>query len=145
MTRLIIQPRSTNAIPVSFTSIIDELLKENKVIKHQENAAVPKANILENETEFEIQLELAGYNKKNIEINVEKGIITLKGDNRNNDPQRFTNYHINQITEGKFHREFYLPEDTPEDKINARFENGILYVIIPKDQLRHSKRSVTVG
>ena len=145
MTQLIIKPRSTNSSPLSFTSIIDELLKENKVIKHHEKAVVPKTNILENETKFEIQLELAGYNKKNIEISVEKGIITFKGDNRNNDTQNFTKYRINQITEGKFHHEFYLPEDTLEDKINARFENGILYVIIPKDKLKLLKRSITVG
>jgi hypothetical protein len=64
---------------------------------------------------------LAVYNKKNTEINVEKGIITLREIIWSNGPHNFTKK-LNQIAEGKFHSEFYQPEDTLENKINARLE-----------------------
>jgi len=142
MTLLKFKPRTSSSIPSGFTSLIDELLKNDHVERSETYNFVPRVNILENEKAFEIQLELAGFNKKNIEIKVENDLLTIQGENNRTNGLK---YHVHQIREGKFTRSFYLPEDVSTDKVLAKFENGILYLQIPKDEVKQTKHRINVG
>ncbi len=144
MTLLKFKPRLTHSIPANFNSLVDELLMEKAVKNNAETKFVPRANILEKEKEFEIQLEVAGYSKKDIEINVENDVIKITGDNNVEQSTNSEKYHLRQIKEGKFSRSFYLPEDALEDKIVANFNNGILSVKIPIDETGPNKRSISI-
>jgi len=147
MTLLKLKPRSTSSLPAGINSLIDELLRTDPNDATDESTFVPRANILERENEFEIHIELAGFNKKNIEINIEKDVLTVKGANSPGDHNTNNSfkYHVHQIRYGKFQRSFYLPDDLSPDKINARFENGILYILIPKDESKLLKRTINIG
>lgn len=145
MTLLKINPRSKGSVPSNFYSLLDDILKENKVDEYAKSSFVPRANIIEGEKEFQIQLELAGFNKKDIEINLEKDVLIIKGEKKNNESKNTPQYHVRQINDGNFQRSFYLPEDVAADKINARFENGILNIEIPKDEAKLIKRNINVG
>ena len=144
MTLLKIKPRLTHSIPANFNSLVDELLKETTVKTNKETGFVPRANILEKEKEFEIQLEIAGYSKKDIEINVENEIITINGINNPEHSSKSVKYHLRQVKEGMFSRAFYLPEDALVDKINANFHDGILSVKIPIDEVVQNKKSISI-
>ena len=61
---------------------------------------------------------------------------------KNNESKNTPQYHVRQINDGNFQRSFYLPEDIAVDKINARFENGILNIEIPKDEPPNTKLEV---
>ena len=146
MTLLKFKPRTSSSIPSGFNSFIDELLKNDLTESSGADTFEPRANILENVKAFEIQLELAGFDKKNIIINVENKILTIKGENMEvNNPAKGSKYHVHQINKGKFQRSFYLPDDVSSDNVEAKFENGILYVWIPKDEVKLTKRTIDVG
>ena len=146
MTLLKFKPRTTGSIPNGFTSLIDELLKNDLTNNSKANTFEPRANILENEKAFEIQLELAGFNKKNIIINVENEILTIKGENVDvNNSANGLKYHVHQINKGKFQRSFYLPDDVSSENVEVKFENGILYIWIQKDEVKQTKRTIDVG
>ena len=145
MTHLKINPRFAKSIPYGFNSILDELLEGSKVEKQHQFDFSPKANIIENDVQFEIQLELAGFNRKDVEVVTEKGIVTIKGEKENKSTDDSVKYHLKQLSAGKFSRSFTLPEDILEEKILAKFENGILQLQIPKDKTKSSKRSVKIG
>ncbi len=144
MTLLKIKPRLTHSIPANFNSLVDELLKDTTVKTKKEPGFVPRVNILEKEKEFEIQLEIAGYSKKDIKINVENEIITINGNNNPQHSSESVEYHLRQVKEGMFSRAFYLPEDVLVDKINANFHDGILSVKIPIDEVVQNKKSISI-
>lgn len=147
MTLLKLKPRSTSSIPAGINSLIDELLRTDNTDTTEVGTFVPRVNILERDKEFEMHIELAGFNRKNIEINVDKDVLTVKGVNsaEAHDAKNSSKYHVHQIRNGKFQRSFYLPDDLSTDKINARFEHGILYILIPKDESKLLRRTINVG
>ena len=145
MTHLKINQRFAKPVPYGFNSILDELLEGSKVEKQHQYDFSPKANIIENDAQFEIQLELAGYNRNDVEVVAEKGIVTIKGEKQNKSTDNSVKYHLKQYSTGNFSRSFTLPEDILEEKIVAKFNNGILKLQIPKDEAKPSKRLVKIG
>ena len=145
MTHLKINQRFAKPVPYGFNSILEELLEGSKVEKQHQYDFSPKANIIENDAQFEIQLELAGYNRNDVEVVAEKGIVTIKGEKQNKSTDNSVKYHLKQYSTGNFSRSFTLPEDILEEKIVAKFNNGILKLQIPKDEAKPSKRLVKIG
>lgn len=144
MTLLKVIPRTARTFNHGFNSVLNELLKESKAQPEIKVDFVPRANILENDKEFEIQLELAGFNKEDVKLNIEKDLLSISGSRKSDEKNENTNVHLRQIVEGSFERSFYLPEDIAEDKISAKLENGVLVVRIPKDEKKVLKKSVSI-
>jgi HSP20 family protein len=124
--------------------VLNDLLKDYKAPSSNKVDFVPKANILENEKEFEIQLELAGFNKKDVNLNLDKDLLTIAGSRKIAENKEKVNVHLHQIVEGSFERSFYLPENIAENKISAKLENGVLIVRIPKDEKKAVKKAVNI-
>lgn len=92
----------------------------------------PKVDFSESNDSYLLQAELPGFEKKNLEIKYENGILSLKGklENEMNDAkvlcrERFT---------GKFVRHFSLPKHIQSNKIKSVFSDGILSITIPKSE-----------
>ena len=145
MTLLKVKPRHTNAFSSEFDTLVDNLLYKQKKNVEKEIGYTPKANIIEDEKEYLIQLSLAGYNKKDIEINVEKGILKIRGSKKSTEENNSSKYHLRQLNDGKFSRSFYFPEEILEESINAAFENGLLELHIPKVEHKSLRRSVKIA
>ena len=88
--------------------------------------------------------ELAGFNKKHIEISVEKGILNVTGERKEDKAENSARYLTRQLTYGKFKRAFYVPEDVDDEKINASFDNGILSITLPKVESKVLKKLVSI-
>lgn len=133
-----------NTFSNGFNSIFDELLQESKLEPATRFDFVPRANILESDKAYEVQLELAGFNKKDVKLHVDEGELKIEGTRKAKDPAEKSILHVNQIKEGAFQRLFNLPEDADGENIKAKMENGVLTVLIPKDAKRLLKRKVSV-
>jgi HSP20 family protein len=140
-----VKPRSTNSIPADFSSVINELLKSQERENNTQKYFVPKANILEYEDKYEIQLELPGYSKQDVDIQVDKDLLIIQRNEKVKKEEKSICYHLNQIKSGSFKRVFEIPENTSEDSIKAKFENGILIVQLPKVESKPLKKSVVIG
>ena len=82
-------------------------------------------SINQNDKAYSITIEIPGFDKSEIEINVEEDILSIVGKNSDvNEDMNFMKKSIN--------RSFYLPEDSKADKIKAKVKNGILEIEIPK-------------
>jgi len=145
MTLIKFNPHYATSVPSGFNHLVDELLTERKQVSKAEFEFMPKANIIENDEFFEIQLALPGYTKKDIEINIQEGILKIHSEKNDNYAEETGNYKVRQIESGKFSRSFFLPEDVLEEKIKAIFENGILNLRIPKDVTKPLKRSISIN
>lgn len=95
----------------------------------------PPVEISETETEFTVKAELPGMQKKDLNIDYEKGILTISGEKfeekKEGDNRR---YHLVERTFGTFDRSFTFPEFVDAEKIMAEFNDGILMIHLPKNE-----------
>ena len=92
----------------------------------------PAANIVENEKEFTIRADLPEVQKKDIDITVERGVLTISGERRYEKRDDNEKEHRRETFFGSFSRSFSLPEGTDENGITAESKDGVLIVHVPK-------------
>ncbi|HHL73973.1 MAG TPA: Hsp20/alpha crystallin family protein [Bacteroidetes bacterium] len=93
---------------------------------------MPSVDISEDNDNFYIHAELPGLSKDDVHINYEEGVLTLKGEKKTETEEKDKNYHRVERSYGAFERSFRVPSRIDVDKINARFENGVLSITLPK-------------
>jgi len=79
-----------------------------------------------------VEAELAGIDPKNVQVEVTKDGLTLKGERRQEEKQEGKNYLRHEISYGAFNRMIALPDTVDGDKAKATFKNGLLTIEIPK-------------
>jgi len=100
----------------------------------------PAVDLREDETQFVIQVDLPGVDKKNIDIHVENNVLTLSGERRFEKEDERQNYHRIERAYGKFVRSFTLPSTVRSGDIAANYQDGILEVVLPKAEESKPKK-----
>lgn len=100
----------------------------------------PAVDVYENKDEIIIKAELPGVEKKDIKVDVNAGILTLKGERNHEKEVKEEDYYRKESVYGKFERSFRLPGRTDSDKIKADFKDGILKVSVPKTEETKPKK-----
>jgi HSP20 family protein len=101
----------------------------------------PAADIKENDNEIRLDLELPGIGPEDVEITAENGVLTVRGEKREERKEGDDNrYQVVERVYGTFLRTFQLPQGVDEDQIKAEFNNGVLSLHIPKAALPQPKR-----
>lgn len=92
----------------------------------------PACDVFEDNDEVVIRAALAGVDPKEVEIRVENGVLTLKGERRVEKDEQRENYHRVEMAYGHFTRTFALPTSVDPEKVHAESKHGILAVHLPK-------------
>ena len=95
---------------------------------------VPKADVYETKDAYVIEAEVAGYDEKNINLHVEKHVLSISSDEVKRELPEGTSLIAGEITLPAFERSFSLPESADEERISADYKNGILLITIPKKE-----------
>ena len=95
-------------------------------------AWVPPVDIHEEKERLVITAELPGFKENEISITTENGMLTISGERKFEKEENGKNYHRVERSYGRFARSFSLPNNVDREKIQARFENGLLSVDLPK-------------
>lgn len=129
---------------VLFPSIMDDFWKD---LPSMETATfVPSANIKEEENGYVLDLSAPGYNKADISIAVENDVLTISGSHQEQTEEKRENFLTREFRTGSFKRSFNLGKLIDTDKINAKYENGILHVELPKVETAVRKtKEITVA
>jgi HSP20 family protein len=108
----------------------------------------PEADVMETETEMRVTVELPGMRSEDIDVDMENNVLTISGEKheeREEQGEKNT-WHLSERHYGKFSRSFVLPRDLDPEKIQARFEDGVLQVSIPKsEKARRRKVEIQSG
>ena len=97
-------------------------------------AWAPAVDIKEEDNAYVVHADIPGVDPKNIELNMENGVLSLRGERKSEVKEEKDNYHrIERIT-GSFYRRFTLPDTADSDNISAKYTNGVLEVRIPKQE-----------
>jgi HSP20 family protein len=94
----------------------------------------PSVDIYETETEIVVKAELPGIERKDISLNLEKNVLTLKGERRFEKETKEENYHRIERNYGGFSRSFSIPATVDEEKIRAEYRDGVLKIALPKKE-----------
>jgi len=94
----------------------------------------PAVDIKEEENRFVIYADLPGVDPKDIEITMEKGVLTLKGERSEETKEEHEGYKRVERTRGSFYRRFSLPDTADAELIEAEGKNGVLEITLPKHE-----------
>ncbi len=100
----------------------------------------PAVDIKEVEDAYVLSADMPGVDPKDIEVKMEKGVLTIKGERSTEAAEDRKRYARVERVNGSFYRQFSLPETVDEENISARSSNGVLQVLIPKQEKLKSRR-----
>ena len=110
------------------------------------NAATPAIDLKETAEGYEVTAELPGWKPEDVEITFEDGVLSLKGEvkdeveSKDEADQSQAKWHSKEIRKASFVRSFSLPAEVEADKANAEFENGVLSLNLPKAEVVKPKQ-----
>jgi HSP20 family protein len=97
----------------------------------------PQVDIFETQGEIVVKAELPGMDRKDIALNLENNVLTLRGERRFVKETKDENYHRIERSYGGFSRAFSIPVTVDEEKIGAEYKDGVLKIVLPKkDQVK---------
>ena len=109
-------------------------------IKPYGNTAYPKVNVYEYDDKVGIVAEIPGLDKKQLNVEVEDGILTISGDKHSAFESDGAKILRKELKESSFKRQFELGELLDGDNISANFKDGILSISVPKTEPEKSKK-----
>jgi len=92
----------------------------------------PQVNVSETEDEVRVTAELPGVTEKDIQVDLNDDLLSIRGEKKQDRKEEKENYHFVERSYGAFQRSIQLPFKADPGKVRARFENGVLSVTLPK-------------
>lgn len=99
-----------------------------------EAASMPvRIDVKEDDKAYTVSADLPGLTEENVDITFEEGVLTIRGEKKVERDQKKDTWHVTERSFGSFARQISLPAAVKEDAIEAKFEKGVLTVILPKE------------
>ncbi len=105
----------------------------------------PAVDIKEEPNQFVIHADLPGVEIKDIEITLENGVLTLKGQRAIEQKEETEQYRRVERVRGAFLRRFSLPDAVDAEKVSAKCKDGVLEVLVPKRETAQPRRITIEG
>lgn len=129
-------------------TILNQLQRElDRVRDGEENGGriataewAPAVDIKEEEQRFVIHADIPGVTPEDIDVSMEKGVLTIKGEKNTEAKTEKDNYKRVERIYGSFYRRFSLPDTADNDAISAKSKNGVLEIVIPKREAIKPKK-----
>ena len=106
-----------------------------------------KCDIYEKDGIYHLEMDIPGFDKKDVNIEIDDNdylTVTAEKNSENNEEDEKKNYIRKERSYGKYQRSFYLG-DVDKDKIDAKFDNGILKITMPKkEEIKSSKKTIEI-
>jgi HSP20 family protein len=113
-----------------------DLLSWNQNNNSSTNTTIPLVNITETNENFEVEVAAPGMNKNDFKVELDGNVLTITSEkNDENDVSEGNRYTRCEFSYQSFQRSFRLPKEVVDaDKIEARYENGVLRLVVPKKE-----------
>ncbi|MFO1064910.1 MAG: Hsp20/alpha crystallin family protein [Pirellulales bacterium] len=107
---------------------------------------VPTLDVAETADAFEVAVDLPGVTPDQVKLELHNDQLIISGKRDNSTERKDKNYHFVERSSGSFMRTIQLPSDVDADKIDARYEHGVLHVKLPKSaKLQPKKIEIRTG
>lgn len=132
-------------------NLVNELFENFLRNDHDENYlndcnCKPATNIFETDKDFKLEMLLPGFKKEDVQLNYHENVLTVKVElsERKEENREDYKYEHREFGVYSFERKFRVPKTVDAEKINARFENGILELTLPKREEARVKPPVEI-
>jgi len=122
---------------IKWTPLYEPFLEMEKAmteINSLRSAFNPAIDMYEKGNNIIVEVELAGINPKNVQINIEDSVLNIEGRGEKHREVDENNYYRKEVRSGSFHRMISLPTSVSTDKTVAKYEEGILRITMPKKE-----------
>jgi HSP20 family protein len=99
----------------------------------------PSIDETEDEKGYRISVELPGMDQKDVEVTLADGVLTIRGEKKQEDTEKRWDYYRTERSYGSFRRVLAIPGEVDESKIQASFRKGVLTVDLPKSEEAQKK------
>ena len=130
--------------PSNMGGLLERYFNDSLYDNTQVQNFIPEVDILESEKTYELHLAVPGFDKSNFELAIDDKLLTVSGERKFEEKVSDKTFKSVQTRYGSFQRTFTLPENINVAKIEAHYNNGILEVIVPKDETKVLKSSIKV-
>ncbi len=100
----------------------------------------PRVDVEEADDKYTVSAELPGLSENEVEVNLTKNVLTLRGEKKHEHEQKTGNYYYTERSYGTFYREIPFDVEVEADQVAATFKNGVLTVTLPKSAKAHQAR-----
>ena len=106
----------------------------------------PSMNVSETESAYHVMMDLPGVEKKDVDVNLSNGILTVSGERKTSEKGDANNSIWHETSYGAFSRSFELTSEIVEGKIKAKFNNGVLNITIPRaEEIKPAVKNIAVS
>lgn len=128
--------RSRGSFPSLFDDFFNrDLFNWDNGNLSQANVTVPSVNIKETADNYEVEMAAPGMSKNDFKIELDGNLLTISSSKEFEDEKKEDGYARKEFSYQSFQRSFNFPKDVvDEDKIEAKYENGLLQLTIPKKE-----------
>ena len=126
------QKRKNGLMP-GFTDVLDSIFNDT-FLSDRMVSRVPAVNVSETGTSYQIELAAPGLKKEDFKLKLERDVLSISVEQTQQDQQQERNFTKREFSYTSFVRSFTLPESADENGIEAKYEEGILRISIPKHE-----------
>lgn len=106
----------------------------SNLLNLDDSLVVPEANIIENGKDYKIELAVPGLEKKDFKVEVLDGVLSISAEKEEEKKEEDKNFRRREFSYNSFCRSFTLPDNLVTGNIDAKYENGVLRLTLPKKE-----------
>jgi HSP20 family protein len=111
----------------------------------EKTLSIPAVNITENNGQYNVSVAAPGMKKEDFKIDLEGDLLTISAEKEETKEDKDKQYNRREYNYSSFSRSFTLPEEVKRDKIEAKYEDGVLKLVLPKSETaKVAAKSITV-
>ena len=139
----LIKVRKNGMMRPRFSSMFDQLFNNDlgMFLGRDSNENLPAANVVETSDDYQLELAAPGLTKKDLMIDIVGDELRIEGNKENGENSNYDRWTRREFNYSNFKRSFTLPNTVEGSKISAKYEDGILQVIIPKKESERQELS----
>ncbi len=106
---------------------------------------MPAVNVIETEKSYNMEIAVPGMKKEDFHVEIVNGMLSVSAEKKLEKEEKEKNYTRREFSCESFSRMFSLPDDVKDGNIEAEYKNGILYLVVPKKEIKAvEKRNVLI-
>ena len=143
----LIKWKKKNGMFPTINSIFDNFFEDDgaNLFNWRSSSAFPSVNVKDEEKNYSLEVAAPGLTKKDFNIEVDKGVLTISSETKKEDKEETENYTRQEYSYSSFSRSFWLPEEVKENDITATYKDGILSVNVPKVKTAKKKTAKKIA
>lgn len=132
--------RDVSQVQESFDRLFNEFTNLKKTSGMQEFGFSPTCDIAEDGNNYVLSFDLPGVKKEQVKVEADNDRLTVRAERKEEEKSDSKKKFLSEVYYGSYTRTFTLPSPIDEKKIDARFENGVLTITVPKTEFTKAKQ-----